>query len=175
MTIRLPTPSDPDARLVLHRQVQVMFELADDVLADVTLEQCLRKPDERSWSVHQRDGRWFGELAEETDDLPVPSLAWTMWHPIWWLTVLLAHTSGHEPPAPEKIEWPGPATSLEATRALWGDWNEYLGRLDGVDLTRGELTRFPYTDGRPFIYIAGWASMELTKNLSEMCLLRRLV
>lgn len=31
-----------------------------------------------------------------------------------------------------------------------------------------ELTRWPYTDRRPFGLVAGWVSMELTKNVSEM-------
>ena len=47
--------------------------------------------------------------------------------------------------------------------------------LDEADLQSATLTRFPYRDGRPFAHILGWASMELTKNLSEMCLLRRVL
>lgn len=50
-----------------------------------------------------------------------------------------------------------------------------LAGLSTEDLIGGRLTRFPYQDGRPFVYIAGWASMELTKNLAEICLLRRMI
>ena len=151
-----------------------MFELADDVLAGVTLDECLRKPSEASWTVHRREGRWFGQLDDEPADLPTPSLGWTMWHPIWWLSVLLAHAHDEEVPRAEAVEWPGPSSSISTIRRLWADWVEYLAGLDDDALRSGRLTRFPYEDGRPFIYIAGWSSMELTKNLSEMCLLRRL-
>jgi len=152
-----------------------MFELADEALAGVTLDECLWKVDERSWTVHQSSGLWVGELAQEPPDLPTPSLAWTMWHPIWWLTVLLAHSRGDTVAAPSSIVWPGPATSLETIRTMWREWMDFVDGLSEDDLQSGDIVAFPYEDGRPFVHIAGWASMELTKNLSEMCQLRRLV
>jgi len=51
----------------------------------------------------------------------------------------------------------------------------FVNNLSEDDLGSGDVVAFPYEDGRPFIHIAGWASMELTKNLSEMCQLRRMV
>lgn len=78
----LPVPTDPAARAVVDRQVQVMFELANEVLPDLTLDECLWQIDPNSWTVREREGHWFGEVAEETPDLPTPTLAWTMWHPI---------------------------------------------------------------------------------------------
>ena len=152
-----------------------MFELAEDVLAGVTLEECLWRPTEQGWTVHERGHQWFGELAEEPPDPPSPSLGWTMWHPIWWLSVLLAHSRGDPVPTPESIEWPGPQQSLPVIGDLWSQWETFLGNLTNDQLQSGELTRFPYQDDRPFVHIAGWASMELVKNLSEMCQLRRLV
>jgi len=152
-----------------------MLELAEDVLAGVTLEECLWRPTEQGWTVHERGHQWFGELAEEPPDPPSPSLGWTMWHPIWWLSVLLAHSRGDVVPTPESIEWPGPQQSLPVIRDLWSQWETFLGNLTNDQLRSGELTRFPYQDDRPFVHIAGWASMELVKNLSEMCQLRRLV
>ncbi len=51
---------------------------------------------------------------------------------------------------------------------------ELVTALSEEELGSGTLTRFPNTDGRPFVHVVGWASMEFTKNLAEMCLLRRL-
>ncbi|WP_395156861.1 DinB family protein [Ilumatobacter sp.] len=174
MAVKLPTPTDSDVRTVLDRQALVMFELADEVLADVTLEECLWRVSDQSWTVHEVDGRFVGELADEPPDLPTPSLAWTMWHPIWWLSVLLGHAHGREIPAPESIEWPGPGSSVATIRELWAELMLFASGLDDDDLGSGDLSRFPYTDGRPFVHTLGWASMELVKNLSEMCMLRRI-
>ena len=173
MPAMLPVPTDPAARAVIDRQVRVMFELANEVLTDLTLDECLWQIDPHSWTVHERDGRWFGEIAEETPDLPTPTLAWTTWHPIWWLRTLLAHTTGEQVPAPESVEWPGPDAALPTLRALWDEWTRFVEALDASEFESATLTRFPYTDERPFIYVVGWASMELTKNISDMCMLRR--
>lgn len=175
MVVKLPTPPDSDIRTVLNRQVLVMFELADEVLAEVTLDECLQRVSERSWTVHEVDGRFVGELGDEPPDLPTPSLAWTMWHPIWWLSVLLAHARNEEIPEPTSVQWPGPGLSLATIRQLWADWMKLADALDDDSLLSGELSKFPYTDGRAFVHTLGWASMELVKNLSEMCMLRRML
>lgn len=151
-----------------------MLHLADDVMDGVTLDECLWRPTTEGWTVHQRDGRWFGELDEEPPDPPTPSLGWVMWHPIWWLSVLLADTRGEPVPAADSIEWPGPTESLPTIGHLWREWMDLLDDLTPDELASADRTGFPYRDERPFVHIAGWASMELTKNLSEMCQLRRI-
>ena len=171
---RLPVPTDPDVRRVLDRQVELMLHLAGEVMDGVTLDECLWRPTSDGWTVHQRDGRWFGELDEEPPDPPTPSLGWVMWHPIWWLSVLLADARGEPTPAAESIEWPGPTESLPTITGLWREWMDLLDGLSPDQLASPEHTGFPYRDERPFVHIAGWASMELTKNLSEMCQLRRI-
>ena len=152
-----------------------MLHLADDVMAGVTLEHCLWRPNRDGWTVHQRDGRWFGELDDEPPTPPTPSLGWVMWHPIWWLSVLLADSRGEPIPEAESIEWPGPERSLPTIRRLWSEWIAWLDSLTPEQLASAELTGFPYRDDRPLVHIDGWASMELTRNLSEMCQLRRIV
>jgi hypothetical protein len=97
-----------------------------------------------------------------------------MWHPVWWLETLLAACRGDSLPTPEDVEWPGPQ-SVRRIRELWSEWTTFVAALTDDDLRSNELTRFPYADGRPFAYVLGWASMELTNYLGEMCLLRRLV
>ncbi len=106
--------------------------------------------------------------------MAVPTLGWALWHPIWWLQTLLAHSTEQPVPSWEEVEWPGPDRSLPKLRSLWADWTELVGSLEDSELGAAHLTRFPYADDRPFIHIVGWASMELTKNLGEMCLQRRL-
>ena len=98
-----------------------------------------------------------------------------MWHPVWWLETLLAVSRGEDAPSVSEVEWPGPETTIARLRELWSEWTVYVGGLTDDDLRSGRLTRFPDTDGRPFADVLGWASMEMTKNLSEMCLLRRLL
>ena len=68
MAAKLPTPTDSDVRTVLDRQALVMFELANEVLADVTLDECLWRISDQSWTVHELNGRFVGELGDEPPD-----------------------------------------------------------------------------------------------------------
>jgi hypothetical protein len=171
----LPPAVDPGLRAVLDRQVLVLLELSDAVLRGVSLPECLHQVHPESWTVHEIDGHWFGELEDELPNVPVPTLGWTMWHPVWWLETLLAVSRGEDAPSVSEVEWPGPETTIARLRELWSEWTVFVGGLTDDDLRSGRLTRFPYIDGRPFAYVLGWASMEMSKNLSEMCLLRRLL
>ena len=70
--------------------------------------------------------------------------------------------------------WPGPDGTLPELRRLWGAWMAFVASHDDEALAAASTIAFPYDDGRPVIHVAGWASMELTKNLAEMCMQRRL-
>ncbi len=126
----------------------VLLELSDEVLKDVTLTECLRQFHPESWTVHEINGHWFGELEDEPLNVPVPTLGWTMWHPVWWLETLLSVSRGEDAPSVSEVEWPGPATTIARIRELWSEWTSFVGGLTDDDLRSGQLTRFPYTDGR---------------------------
>ncbi len=77
-------------------------------------------------------------------------------------------------PRDSYVEWPGPANALQTLIDLWAEWSRFVDALDPAALESASLTSFPFHDERPFIYVVGWASMELTKNIAEMSLLRRI-
>ena len=128
---------------MLDRQVQIMFECAAESLDGVRLKDCLWRLDPNSWTVHRRGGAWFGELAEEYPGLPTPSLAWTMWHPIWWLSTLLAHTREHDIPEITSVEWPGPDATLPALRGLWAEWMGSVNALGADRPWGGDVDQVP--------------------------------
>ena len=173
--------STSDGRLdVLRGQLDLTWRLAEVALADVTDDECLRLRSARSWTVH-RDGagRWVPDwedawLGSEPADVAQPSLAWTMWQTIWWWSVLLDGVEGDGTLRREDVVWPGAAAGLAELRALHGRWDAFLAGLEAADLDSGRLTGFPFGDGRPFVQVVAWATVELTKNVAEMGLLRRL-
>lgn len=74
----------------------------------------------------------------------------------------------------QEVLWPGAENSLGTLRSLHDRWQRFLDSLDSDDLDSGELTRFPYTDGRPFAHVVAWVNIELMKNVAEMAQLRRM-
>lgn len=165
-----------DRLSLLRDQLDLTWRLAEVVLADLTDEVCLRRPSPRSWTVH-RDGagRWVPDWADPPpDDLAQPSLAWTMWQAQWWWTVLLDQAEGRAVTPREEIVWPGAVAGVAELRRLHDRWDAFLAGRTDDELDAGDVVTFPFEDGRPLVRIAAWANVELTKNIAEIGLLRRL-
>lgn len=160
---------------VLTVQLRITWSLAELVLPGATHEQCLWLPTPESWTVRDVGGVWVADWVEpEPQDVGPPSLAWCQWHVVWWWSTLLDHCTGHGTLRREDVPWPGAAEFLPTLRGLRDRWVAFLDTLTPADLASNELTRWPYTDGRPFEQVVGWVVVELMKNVAEMALLRRL-
>jgi hypothetical protein len=68
----------------------------------------------------------------------------------------------------DTFTWAEPDAGFDAVVHLHDLWVEHCDRLDPGRWDHGALVRWPYTDGRPFTLLAGWVSMESTKNIAEM-------
>lgn len=156
-------------------QLHVTWSLADDVLADITDQEALWCPSPQSWTVRPtNDDRWQADWSEpEAWPAPPTSLAWVQWHVIWWWSTVLDRTFGAGTLERADVTWPGAAAAHRRIDRLRRRWIEQLDDLSETDLGRGDLTMWPYTDGRPFALVVGWVNIELMKNVAEMCLLRR--
>jgi hypothetical protein len=164
----------PDRTELLLRQLKVTWSFAEEVLVDVTPDEALWTPSPESWTVRDIDGRWAADWVEpEPWPLPPTSLAWVQWHVMWWWSTVLDRCTGDGELQRADVTWQGPEDSMVVMRALHDTWIAFLSSLTDDDLSSNELTRWPYTDGRPFAFVAGWVNVELMKNVAEMAMLRR--
>jgi len=161
---------------VLRQQLQVTWGLAEMVLDDMTDQEALWCPARDSWTVHEADdGRWHADWIEpEPWPAPPTSIAWVQWHVIWWWSTVIDRSFGDGGLERKQVTWPGASEAMEAIEALRVRWLDHLDGLTDADLADNALSRWPYTDGRPFGLIAGWVNIELMKNVAEMCQLRRM-
>ena len=105
---------------------------------------------------------------------PPTSIAWLQWHVIWWWSTVIDRSFGDGSLEREQVTWPGASEAMAAIDALRVRWLGHLEALADADLADNTLSRWPYSDGRPFGLIAGWVNVELMKNVAEMCQLRRM-
>lgn len=161
---------------MLQHQLDVAWSLAGRDLNGVTDEEALWCPSADSWTVRQGDdGRWEADWVEpEPWPAPPTSMAWIQWHIIWWWSTVIDRSFGHGQLTRQAVTWPGSAQAMASIGELRQRWLNHLDALTDADLAGNELTRWPYTDGRPFAFVADWVNVELTKNVAELCLLRRL-
>lgn len=160
---------------MLTHQLRVTWGLAS-AIEGVTDEEALWCPSSESWTVRQGDdGRWHADW-EEPEPWPAPmtSLAWVQWHVIWWWSTVIDRSFGDGRLQREEVTWPGAAEAHATIDGLRLRWLDLLGSLTEADLAGNDLTRWPYTDGRPFGIVVDWVNIELMKNVAEMCALRRM-
>lgn len=159
---------------VLRRQFDLAWELTDLHLSALAEADFLWRPTDLVWTVHEDgSGRWYPDFAEtEPDPIPVPTIGWISWHIIFWWTAALDHFAGRPARPPTDIAWPGPADTVGEIRSLRCRWRELLAALTDDDLAGP--SEFPWgpDTGRSVADTVLWLNVELTKNGSEIGLLR---
>lgn len=160
----------------IRRQFDLAWALADLHLAALSDGDFLWGPAPLVWTVHRDEsGRWWPDWAEtEPDPIPVPTIAWTTWHMIFWWSTALEHVCGRTPPERASIPWPGPDRCVARIRELSEQWRDLLASVSDADLAA--LSAFPWGEGsdRTVADTVLWLNVELTKNAAEIGQLRML-
>ena len=159
-----------DERDYLLRQLGTAWRLTSYHLEGLTTDECLRRPAATGPRVRVLpDGAWRGEWPErESYDIGPPSIAWLLWHIVFWWSMVLDHSFGGGTLLPDAVTSPGKAE--EARRRigeLHDRWRVEIEQLDPDDLRSTQRTRWPFTD-RPFGDVVAWVNIELTKNSAEI-------
>ncbi|MEE2059735.1 DinB family protein [Rhodococcus artemisiae] len=164
-------------RELLRWQFDLTWSLFEFHLDRLQPDDFLWQPAGLCWTVHERtDGLWTPDWDEtEPDPIPVPTIAWVMWHIEWWWTVTLDHVQGRTPRDRTEIRWPGSGeASIARLRDLHDEWVVVLDTTTDEHLD--SPAPFPW-QGDPDMTVAhtvAWVDVELTKNVAEIGQLRLL-
>ncbi len=163
---------------LLIRQLDIAWALFEYHLKDLDDQVCLWEPAAGCWTVRpDGQGRWVADWeVPEPDPAPVVSIGWLTWHIGFWWTTTLGHCFGSGAPAREEITWPGgTAAAADWLRGLRDDWRAALLPLTDADLDSADRTAgLPWGREQRLVDMAGWVTVELTKNVSEIGLVRHL-
>ena len=119
--------------------------------------------------IRKTENTWTADWPEtEAYTIGPPSIAWTMWHILyWWRTAITASKEKHIPEK-EEIKWPGSvAAAVCEIRDCHDAWVSFLKSLDENELRSGELCRWPF-EGKSMYSLALWVNMEFMKNAAEI-------
>lgn len=163
---------------LLVRQLDIAWALFEYHLADLDDAACLWEPAPGCWTVRpDGQGRWGADWeVPEPNPAPPVSIGWTTWHIGYWWTTTLGHCFGTGAPEREEITWPGTAAATaDWLRGLKDEWRAALLPLTDADLDSAERTAgLPWGQELMLVDVAGWVTVELTKNVAEVGLLRHL-
>ena len=159
--------SDPRLPLLLS-QLEIPWALFEYHAASLGEDDFFWAPSSNRWTMNRTDSGWAPDLAEaEPVPVPVTTAAWITWHIGWWLQAATAQLTGEAAPGPEDTGWPGePAATVEWLRHLHQQWRDALADVDDLDRVIDFL--WPEDAEKTVADLAGWVSVELTKNVSEL-------
>ncbi|MCO1582700.1 DinB family protein [Crossiella sp. SN42] len=161
---------------LLLKQLDIAWSLFEHHLTGLDDTACLWQPAPDSWTVRPgADGRWHADWVEpEPDPAPTTTIGWVSWHIGFWWTTTHGHLFGTGAPARAEITWPGSAESTIAwLTGLKDNWRAALLPLTDAELDSTERTRtLPWGGEFTLADIAGWVTVELTKNVAEIGQLR---
>ena len=152
-------------------QYETAWMLASYHLDGLTTEECLWRPASRGLHVAESsDGIWHADWPEsEGYDIAPPSIGWLTWH-MGFLVVDGARPLLRPGHPDSRRTSPSPVARRQPSFGS-GTWPTN-GAMRSVNcrMKRGshpERTRWPM-QGKPFSDVVAWASVELTKNASEI-------
>ncbi|GAA2107748.1 DinB family protein [Actinomadura alba] len=163
---------------LLIRQLDIAWSLFEYHVKDLDDRVCLWEPASHCWTVRpDGQGRWIADWeVPEPDPVPAVTIGWVTWHIGFWWTTTLGHCFGSGAPEREAITWPGgAAATVDWLGGLRDGWRAGLLELTDADLdSAGRTAGLPWGQDQTLADIAGWVSVELTKNVAEIGLLRNL-
>ncbi|HBL3529940.1 TPA: DinB family protein, partial [Enterococcus faecium] len=96
------------------------------------------------------------------------SIAWLMWHIIYWWSTALDYNFGNGSIKKEDITWPGSIENAkEVIESLHEKWVSKLSELSDGELLMKHNAKWPL-DERNFADTALWLNAELMKNAAEI-------
>ncbi len=155
---------------LLKRQLDISWGLLSYHLDGLGEDECLWRPAQVGLHVVQdADGAWHPDWPDhEGYDIGPPSIAWTMWHIMFWWSMTLNHSFGDGSLTREHVSWEGSGTEAKATIVrLYDEWRVALDQLTDADLSKPDRTHWPIQE-RPFGEVVAWLNVELMKNAAEI-------
>lgn len=158
----------------LSWQFDLVWALADLHLSALVDDDFLWEPAGLVWTMRPGDDDvWRPDWADtEPDPIPVPTIAWLLWHITWWWSTAIDDVTGTPPRPRSEITWSGDGgKAVSRVRDLAARWCELLGT---VDLTAPSTYPWGPEHEHTAAHTALWVNVELTKNISEIGQLRLL-
>lgn len=156
-------------RSALGFQLDMAWQLLTYHFDGLTDQEAYWLSGERGLQVRSHADSWVVDWPEsEGYDIGPASVAWVMWHIIFWWSMALDHSFGSRSLSREDVIWPGSVgAAVSRIEELHGEWIGALGNVTDEQLAADGLTRWPFGD-RPFYEVVAWLNMELMKNAAEI-------
>ncbi|MHA4756933.1 MULTISPECIES: DinB family protein [Bacilli] len=122
-----------------------------------------------SLQVRKKNEVWIIDWPEsESYEMGPMSIAWIMWHIIYWWSTALDYNFGSGSMKKDDVLWPGSIENAkEVIESLHEKWVSKLSELSDADFQMNQHAKWPLED-RNLADTALWLNAEFMKNAAEI-------
>lgn len=119
--------------------------------------------------IRKTENKWIADWPEtEIYTIGPPSIAWTLWHILYWWNTTLCACDGAAIPSKEAILWPGSVQdAIQQVHDCHNRWVAFVSSLEESEFQSTNRCRWPF-EGQSFASLALWLNAELMKNAVEI-------
>lgn len=150
-------------------QLDMVWQLFCYHMKDLGEQEAHWAQSEKGLRVRQQEGCWLADWPEtESYDIGPASIAWTLWHILFWWESALAFNRDGRTLEKTDVVWPGSVALAERRiAALYGEWVAFLNIQADQELEAPERARWPF-EGQSLAAVALWLNAEFMKNTAEL-------
>ena len=124
---------------------------------------------ENGLQIRRNGDKWIVDWPTTEDYAIGPcSIAWTMWHILyWWNTTLIASKENYIIEK-EDVKWPGNIKAvIREINRCHEEWVAFIDSMSEEELLSDELCHWPFS-GQSMATLALWLNSEFMKNVAEI-------
>lgn len=150
-------------------QFNISRQMLDYHLSSLLNQEYLWRASPKGLHINEKEGTWYADWPESEDyDMGTASIAWTMWHIIYWWEMVFDYSFGNGTIQRQDIICYGDVeVAKKKIKSLTDRWEKILIELSEEDFLSTEYTKWPFTD-MAFHKLASWLNLELIKNAAEI-------
>lgn len=150
-------------------QLDISWQLFQYHVSNLTDEEALWCKTEQGLQIRQMDGTWAADWPEtEAYTIGPASIAWTMWHILYWWKTTMDYSFGNGTLKKEDVLWPGSVElAVKEISRLHEEWIKILSEMPKADFESPKYAKWPFAD-TSFCRIALWLNAEFMKNVAEI-------
>lgn len=150
-------------------QLDIVWQLFEYHCHDLSEKEAMWCKTNQSLQIRKADDKWIADWPDtETYEIGPASIAWIMWHIIYWWKNVLSASKTSETTAKEDIVWSGSVgLAIDEIRECHKEWIEFVESLSDEELYSEKMCKWPF-EGQNMYSIILWLNVEFMKNVAEI-------
>ncbi len=150
-------------------QLDIVWQLFEYHCHNLSKKEAMWCKTPQGLQIRKTDDSWGADWPDtEVYTIGPPSIAWTMWHIMYWWKKVLSMSKDNKTIEKEDIIWPGSVDlAIDEIGRCHRDWIAFVESLSDEDLCSDKMCKWPF-EGQSMYSLILWLNVEFMKNVSEI-------